>query len=180
MPWTHCMTFKVVHRWIVHTTQLYVSLYLSYLISFWCLRGISELYASSRIFEQFTHSIRCWFASDLELLSPSGKSGLKSYSVNSALVFITAEGFKTPCCIQYENVGWQLLAENSTVVHLFTKHFLANFLGISHVFLTIDHFHTALSPKTIWSWKIIMLVLRLGNCLLNTLLHTGGTICRSL
>lgn len=53
---------------------------------------------------------------------------------------------------------WQQ-KENGTAFYSFTKHFLA---GISHIFLTLDHFHTALGPKPIWSLKISMLILRLG------------------
>lgn len=37
---------------------------------------------------------------------------------------------------------WEEWEENCTAFYLFTKHFLVNFLGIAHVFLTIDYFHT--------------------------------------
>lgn len=98
-----------------------------------------------------------------------------------ALRFITGDSFRAHRCILYETVGWQLFAVRTALHFIFsTKHLLVNFLGISHVFLTIDHFHTALGPRTIWSSKIILQVLRLANCLFNTILHTSGTICGNL
>lgn len=66
---------------------------------------------------------------------------------------------------------WQWERKQHCIKYLITKPFLANYLGILHVSLTVDQVCTALGPKTPRSLKIHILELRLGKWILNIKLH---------
>ncbi len=80
--------------------------------------------------------------------------------------FTAGNGFRRHHCLLYKKVGWQLLAVGGEL-HSILCIFLANYSSILHVLLNIDQAFTVLGPKIIQSLKIVILILGLGNWLLN-------------